>query len=91
MEQVWMMLKLQRDKVKNLKINLRWKWIKGHQDDVAHLKGLDEWAQLNVRADEPARNHLDKTQPLKNIRFPNNGWEIGYKNEKLAFVDKNEL
>ena len=45
------MLSLIHKKIRELPISVKWKWIKGHPDDVVQAHNLDEWAYLNGKAD----------------------------------------
>ena len=40
---------------KELPIQIKWKWVEGHQDDHKSWNELDEWARLNVRMDSLAK------------------------------------
>ena len=77
-----------RKKVHRLPIQVKWKWIRGHQDDDKTYDELDDWAQANVRMDELAKaywKHLkQKNYQPQPQRFGDEDWSITFRGEKLS-------
>jgi surfactin synthase thioesterase subunit len=49
-----------RAKIKRLPITVRWRWIKGHQDDAVSYDDLDDWAKANVLVDNVAKAYWNR-------------------------------
>jgi hypothetical protein len=84
-----------RKKVQQLPITIRWRWIKGHQDDRIPFDQLDEPAQDNVIADTLAkkyrrfclRNRI-QGQPLI---LASDTWSLHLRGHKLSHIDSTLL
>jgi hypothetical protein len=66
-----------RNKIQLLPIEVKWRWIRGHQDDEVDFADLDEWGQANCIADNYAKaywNLLNSTgYSPKAQKFANGG------------------
>jgi hypothetical protein len=84
-----------REKIKGLKINIHWQWIKGHQDDDVHFDDLDEWAKANVLVDNIVKaywNHVvaKGAEPTAH-QFGNEAWALYVNQMKVGKFDKQKL
>jgi hypothetical protein len=81
-------------KIKKLPIKVCWKWAEGHQDDD-HSSLLDEWALVNIMADQLAKafwNHLNQTEHTPTpLRLGDEAWAIHFHGRKLNQIDKTAL
>jgi hypothetical protein len=79
-------------KCKKLPIQVKWHWIKGHQDDDIDYGNLDFWAKTNVQADMMAKlywNHCDKIRKrMPNQEFSDKGWTYQYNRRKGLFLNR---
>ena len=89
------LLKDIRAKIQKLPLQIKWHWIKGHQDDSIDYQNLDSWAKNNVQADMMAKlywNHCEKhNQRLLNQEFGNKGWTYRYNMSKRSRFTKKDI
>jgi hypothetical protein len=72
-----------------LPTEVKWKWIKGHQDKIAG-QHLDWWALQNIRMDRKAKRHgkKNKGNALGPLRLSTERWAFTVKGEKHACMNK---
>ena len=74
-----------------LSIEVRFRWIEGHQDEKGEPgRRLDWWALQNVRMDSAAKRHWKrtKTHTPPNMRFQHERWALWLRGKKLSSFSK---
>jgi ribonuclease HI len=78
-----------RAKIKKLPISVKWKWVKGHQDNNPSLT-LDKWVKANIMTDNMTKaswNHLNQTGHVASPQqFGDKGWALYFHDRKLNRV-----
>ena len=78
-------------RLKALPIEVKLRWIEGHQDDKGKPMGrLDWWALQNIRMDAAAKRHAKRTagSTPPNFRFANEAWSVWIRGRKLSSFTK---
>lgn len=67
-------------------------WVKGHQDDMAQINTLDQWARLNIEMDHLAKAHWERLNGHRPAPFslpPSQGmWSIWQHGQRLTTWNK---
>lgn len=71
-------------------IKIKWKWIKGYQDDSITYKNLDTISQLNVDTNQLEKDHWVENchLQLQTSQLSKKDWGIKFKRKKLVLIDK---
>lgn len=81
--------------INELPIYIEFEWVKSHQDDDIPFHQLSYQAQLNVIADNKAKEYLKKifltSRPDPALIFPGEKWSICRNGEKFSSVDLHVL
>jgi hypothetical protein len=82
-----------RNSVSSLPIQVKWKWVKGHQDDHEAVSKLDVWSQLNVIVDNLSKSYWNQNKHLKPAAqiFKHEGWSISYKLSKMSCIQRGKV
>ena len=80
-----------KKRLESLPIQVKFRWIEGHQDDKGKPVGrLDWWALQNVRMDAAAKRHLKRTKHLTppNLQLHHERWALWIRGKKLSSFTK---
>jgi hypothetical protein len=81
-----------RGKIASLKIDINWKWIKGHQDKNTSVTNLDFLGKLNVKCDTLAKRYWKKVHSSPpNQKLADEPWSLCWNGTKLSRVDTKKL
>ena len=69
-----------------VKIDWKFHWVAGHQDDHVEYEDLDRWGQLNVQMDTLAKQHWKDTymQEHRQLRIYGEPWSLWIEGEKVS-------
>jgi hypothetical protein len=75
-----------RARIASLPISCKFRWVRGHQDDDKAAELLDNWALLNIRCDQNAKDYRTQPglRPRANLRFRHEQWSLSLQGEKLS-------
>ena len=78
-----------------LPVSIKWKWVRGHQDDYIHFDQLEYEAQQNVRVDQAAKEflhlHMNETVPSRTFTFPAEKFWLVYEGNKFTQIKSADL
>lgn len=83
-----------RNRVRELPIDVKWRWIEGHQKEKG-VRNLDWWARRNDDVDAMAKSYLAQctaaNRPQIQVRLLYEKWAVYVHGAKQAKIDKKEL
>jgi len=79
-----------RQRIRALPIDIKFRWVEGHQDDRGHAQSLDWWALQNIRMDRLAKQYWKTTRsrPKANQVFQYEAWAVSIHGQKLSSFQK---
>jgi len=83
-----------RNRVRELPIDVKWKWVEGHQKEKG-IQNLDWWARRNDDVDAMAKSYLAQctasNRPQIPVRLLYEKWAVYVHGVKQAKIDRKEL